>query len=117
MPRYDGETKAKALQMLKELGAQKTHDELKISTQTLYKWQREANTASEKIDSLEIQRIKQLLEEQESLALQLEQAHNENARLAQALAETNSKRGQDSAEYKKKIRRLNKLVVALLQEE
>ena len=117
MPRYDDETKVKALQMLKEQGAQKTHAEMKISTQTLYKWQREANKASEKVESTEIQQIKKLLDEQESLVTQLEQAHNENARLAQALADANSKRGQESADYKKKIRRLNKIVMTLLQEE
>ena len=117
MPRYDAETKAKALQRMKEIGAQKTHEELNISTQTLYKWQREAKAASEKAESPELQKIQQVLEEQEDLAAQLEQAQKENARLAQALSDANAKRAQEAAKYKKKIRRLNKIVSALLQDD
>ena len=41
MPKYDQETRARAMAMMAEKGAKATSDELHINVMTLYKWRRE----------------------------------------------------------------------------
>lgn len=59
MPKYDQETRARAMAMMAEKGAKATSEELHINVMTLYKWRREgqedapkAKAALEGMDAL-----------------------------------------------------------------
>lgn len=116
MPRIDAETKAQALQMIADDGVQKTHEVTGISINTLYKWQREAKKDQSEASAIQNQQqILELLAEQESLSEQLEQAQKEITRLSQALADANAKRAEESAQYKKRIKSLKRIVTASIE--
>ncbi len=59
MPKYDQETRARAMAMMTDKGAKATSEEMHINVMTLYKWRREsegkapkAKTALQGVDAL-----------------------------------------------------------------
>lgn len=121
MPRYDAEVKAKAKQMMSEIGVSKTHEAMNINIQTLYKWRHEMDDASKNVlsaeaPSAEQQKVIELLNAQSDLADQLDAARQENAKLAQALADANAKRAEEAAKYKKQIKTMRKVIDMLMED-
>ena len=48
MPKYDQETRARAMAMMTDKGAKATSDEMHINVMTLYKWRRESEGKTSK---------------------------------------------------------------------
>ena len=121
MPRYSADTKEKALQMISEVGVQRTHEEMGIAVQTLYHWKRAAQQVSDASADTEKapeqEKVLVLLAEQADLAAQLESAQKEIARLTQELADANAKRATEAAAYNKKLRQMRKLINTLLDDK
>ncbi len=53
MPKYDQETRARALALMTEKGAKATSEEMHINVMTLYKWRREEEGKAPKANALE----------------------------------------------------------------
>ena len=94
MPKYDQETRARAMAMMTDKGAKATSEEMHINVMTLYKWRRESEGKTPKAKTA-LQGVDKLLNE--DLAARdrrIAELEAENARLnetVKSLEERNSR--------------------------
>ena len=99
MPKYDGELKNRALALMEEKGVEATKEELNISTQTLYKWRREAQEGSVEEDAQSM--LSRELAEKDK---QIEKLEAENTDLREQISALEQK----NIKYRKTIEQLIK---------
>lgn len=106
--KYIPEDKAKALSRIREVGVRLTSQELNISMQTLYKWQREPQGEVQDTFAIkaEIPReeLRQLIQNEKSLETTLNRLERENAALR-----------DENAALRQTIAQLKSALVALLR--
>lgn len=116
--KHTEETRRNALAMMKEIGAQKTHEATGISMMTLYKWRNaEANaTQSAATDSSVVDAARKLLAEGDDQTRQIISLEQQVAALTAQNAQLTRDLADQAANYRKQIAVLKAALSALLAE-
>lgn len=117
--KHTEETRKNALEMMKEIGAQKTHEATGISLMTLYKWRNAEASATQSAaaaDSSVVDAARKLLAEGDDQTRQIISLEQQVAALTAQNAQLTKDLADQAANYRKQIAVLKAALSALLAE-
>ncbi len=108
--KHSAETRQQAMELMKQQGAQKTHEQTGISLMTLYKWRRAAEeqcAAETEVQQAEnmtvLEAAKKVLAEQVDLQTRVAELEAQNAKLTALLAETTARANHQTELYQAQL--------------
>lgn len=115
--KHTDETRTNALAMMKEIGAQKTHEKTGISMMTLYKWRnadQKASQAAAVNDSSVVEAARKLLADGDDQTRQIIALEQKVAELAAQNAQLTKDLADQAANYRHQIAQLKSALSTLL---